>query len=348
MGIWYATREDVKSALDIKETAHSNAVVDRAIEAASRKVEKDTHRRFYPCVATRKVDWPNYQRTYAWKLYLDANEVITVTSLSSAGTVIASNQYFLRRPDNVDEAPYSVIEIDLSTSASFLSATTFQRQISITGTFGYSADLAAGGALSAAITTTSATSCNVTNSAAVGVGDLILVDSEYMTVTEKTSLATGQVCSDLTAMKSAVTITGITGGTIFVGETITVDSERMLVLDVTGTTVTVERATEGSVLAAHTGSPAVYAPRTLTVARGKAGTTAATHLISATVQKNVPPGPIAELVTAYALDALQQKQSAYSRTVGSGDNARNASGSALASLATQVYQEYTRVRFGTV
>lgn len=54
----YATREEVKSALDIKQTARNNDQVDRAIDSASRAVEGLLHRVFYPTFDTRYVDWP--------------------------------------------------------------------------------------------------------------------------------------------------------------------------------------------------------------------------------------------------------------------------------------------------
>lgn len=350
MGIWYATREDVKSALDYKETARNNAQIDRAIENASRRVEDLTHRKFYPTLATRYFDWPNYQRTYAWKLYLDANEAITLTTVTSAGTAIAPTDYLLRRSDNVDEPPYNTLEINLASSASFLSSTTFQRQIALTGTFGASAYLDAAGALSAAITTTSATTCAVTDSSLVGVGDLVLVGTEYMTVSNKTSADTGvTIFSNPLAAQTNATTVLLSASGVNVGEVITVDSERMLVTDVTGgQTLTVQRAWDGSTLATHAVLGNVYAPRTLTVTRGAAGSTAATHSVSAAVQKNRPPGLINELTLAYALDALQQKQTAYARTVGSGDGTRNASGSALKALEDATANRHKRTRFGAI
>jgi hypothetical protein len=38
-GIWYATREEIKAELDVKETARSNARIDRALADATRRVE---------------------------------------------------------------------------------------------------------------------------------------------------------------------------------------------------------------------------------------------------------------------------------------------------------------------
>src|SRR5258707_702611 len=51
--VCYCSREDVKTALDFKETARSNPQVDRAIQSAADNIEGFTHRSFYPLTATR-------------------------------------------------------------------------------------------------------------------------------------------------------------------------------------------------------------------------------------------------------------------------------------------------------
>lgn len=135
---WYCTREDVKAALDYKETARNNQQIDRLIEATSRRIETMCHRRFYPQVDTRYFDWPNKTSGRSYRLWLDADELISVTSISSGGSLIDVGEYFLR-PYN-DSPPYTHIEIDLSGSASFGGGSTHQQDITITGVFGYSAD----------------------------------------------------------------------------------------------------------------------------------------------------------------------------------------------------------------
>jgi hypothetical protein len=67
----------------------------------------------------------------------------------------------------------------------------------------------------------------------------------------------------------------------------------------------------------------------LTVERGSVGTTAATHSNAAALTKNAPPAPITSLCIAEALVLFQQEQSAYGRTVGSGEGQREASGAGL-------------------
>ena len=311
MGIWYTTRETVKAALDAKETARSNAQVDRAIETSSRLIEGMLHRRFYPEVRTLTWDWPNAQRSRSWRLWLDANELISVTSLVAGGVTIAPGDYLLYPSDG---PPYNRIEIDLDSSAAFASGDTHQQTISITGLYaGCRADEAAAGVLAGAVSTTTAATIAVTDAAAVGVGDIVRVDSERMLVTGRSMLTTGQTLqTPLTASASNVTVAVTTGSAYSVDEVLLLDSERMLIVDIAGNNLTVKRAWDGSVLAAHTGST-IYAPRTLTVTRGALGTTAATHLTAAPIARHVPPGPVVALCVGLSLAQVLGEQSGYAR-----------------------------------
>jgi len=339
MGVWYATREDVKSALDFAETARNDAQVDRAIEAASRSGEALLRRRFYPQVATRYFPWPNHQYARPWRLWLDADELISVTTLTAGGTVVAASDYFLE-PAN-SGPPYTHIEIDLDSSAAFKAGNTHQRAIAIAGVFGYSAEDEAAGTLAEALDTTE-TGIDVSDSALIGVGHIIKVDSERMLVTGKAMLTTAQTLqTPLTASQSNVTVAVTTGSSYSVGEVILLDSERMLITDISGNNLTVRRAWDGTVLAAHTGST-IYAPRTLTVTRGALGTTAAAHSTSAAITRHVVPGLVKELCVAESLNSLQQESSGYARVIGSGENEREASGRGLRDIRADAMAAYGR------
>lgn len=344
MGIWYTTREAVKDALDVKETARSDAQVDRAIEAASRAVEGLLHRRFYPESTTRYFDWPNPQRAWPWRLWLDDNEVIEVTTLASGGETIAAGDYFLRRSDDRDEPPYTFIELNLDSNAAFGIGSTYQRDISIQGVFGYRADTAPAGALIGSLGA-SETGMEVTGSSGSGVGDLLLVDSERMVVTGKTMTDTGvTLAADVGQSNAAVSVpVSSSTGAPEVGEVVLVDSERMLVVDRAGTTLTVKRAWDGSVLASHTSGASIYAPRTLTVQRGVLGTTAASHSDGAAIERQVYPGLVSALCEAYALNTLLQRQSGYARVAGEGDNAREFTGRGIKALERDAYRTYGRM-----
>jgi tRNA U54 and U55 pseudouridine synthase Pus10 len=62
MGIAYATREDVMTALAFNETARLNTVVDRACQSASRSLESLCHRVFYPTIDSRTFRRVNDRR----------------------------------------------------------------------------------------------------------------------------------------------------------------------------------------------------------------------------------------------------------------------------------------------
>jgi hypothetical protein len=348
MGIWYATREDVKSALDSKETARNNKQVDRAIESASRAIEGLLRRKFYPLTDTRYFDWPNTQYARSYRLWLDASEVVTAATITSGGDIIASSDYFLRRSDGVDQPPYDHIEIDTSTSASFTAADTSQRSISIYGVFGYDNIWTDGGVLLEALDA-SETGVDVSDSTLVGVGSILLVDSERMVVTGKSMLDTTQnLGNNLTASMSDVVVQVTTGTAFAEDEVILIDAEKMLIVEIAGNNLIVKRNWDGGVLQTHTATADIYAPRTCTVQRGSLGTTAATHLISAPITVKVIPGLVKDLCIAEALNTLQQEASAYARTIGSGENEREVAGRGLNDLRKQAYSEYGRLRFGSV
>lgn len=346
-GVWYATREDVQRALDNKLTARNSRQIDRALESASRDVEALCHRRFYPVQATRYKDWPARAGGTPWVLRLDDQELISVTTLASGGTVIASDEYNLE-PVN-SGPPYTRIEIDLGGNASFGGGSTYQRDVQITGLWGYRNTESQVGAL-AEILDASETSIDVTGaaSAILGVGSILRADSERMIVTGRTMLDTGQnVGGDgLTAQANSVTVTVADGTAYAIDEILLIESERMLIVDIAGNTLTVKRAWDGSVLAAHAADVDIYAARTLTVTRGALGTTAAAHANGTTLYRWDPPGPIHQLTIAEAVLAVTMETAGYSKALrfgesgGSSERTRDQKG--IERLRTQVYNSHGR------
>ncbi|MFJ2000259.1 hypothetical protein [Streptomyces chartreusis] len=345
----YATREDVMRALDVKLTARSSAQIDRALQSASRSVEDDLcHRRFYPELATRSFNWPDSQSRTSWRLWLDANELISVTTLTSGGTTISSGDFFLE-PDRYGP-PYNRVEINLGSSAAFGGGDTHQRDITITGLWGYRLDETSVGALSAAVSTTTAAtlSVNAAASAELGVGSVLRVDSERLLVTGRQMADTGQNVggSGLTAQQNSVTLAVSDGTGFAVDEVLLVESERMLIVDIAGNNLTVIRAWDGTVLAAHTAGTDIYAARTLTVTRGALGTAAATHADASSVVRWDPPGLVKDLVIAEAMNRVTNEQAGYARTrrATGGQSTGNQTLSArdLPALREQVYNAHGR------
>ena len=326
--VFYCTREEVADAFDVREAAHRSAQIDSAIASASDDIDGWLNRHKHglaPRTATRYFSWPQRNFTQAWRLWLDENELISVTSLVAGGTTIAAADYFLE-PVN-SGPPYTNIEIDLSSSAAFASGDTSQRAIVVTGLWGYRDEQTPAGLLAAAIVSTTATTVDVTDSNAVGVGSLLTVDSERMNVTAKSSLTTGQtLASAMTASSSDTVVDVADGAQLHVGETILIDSERMKIVDISGNNATVKRAYDGSTLATHSLGATVYAPRRLTVERGAQGSTAATHSNGATVTAWDVPDLVRDLARAEAITRLEQEFSAYGARVYSDEAERDSSG----------------------
>ncbi|MGW5467687.1 hypothetical protein [Streptomyces chartreusis] len=339
----------MKSALDLKETARNNGQIDRAIESASRSVEGLCHRTFYPQTTTRYFDWPGEQTARSYRLWLDTNEVISVSTLTSGGNIITASDYDLRRSDDLSEPPYTRIEIDLSGSASFSAGATFQRSIAVTGLFGYRDDQTTLGVTVEALDASeTGVDVDAATSCAVGVGSLLRIDSERLIVTGRSLLSTGQTLqTPMTAQNNNETV-AVTDSTQYaVGEVITLDAERMLIVDIAGNSLIVKRAWDGSTLAPHTGST-IYAPRTLTVTRGALGTTPASHNTASAVTRWDPPGLVSQLTVAEALNDLLQNSSGYARVVGSGENEREMSGRGLRDIRSRTFAAYGRVRMEAV
>lgn len=332
----YVAREDVMSAADVKYSAFMRAQIDEAIETGSRRVDEFTQRVFYPVIETRSFDWPDWlSRSPSWRFWVPTEDLISVTSLVSGGDVIPSSDYDLRNGDDRPQPPYNRIEIDLSTDSAFDAGDTHQRSLVVAGEWGYD-HVHQTVTVSAGSVAATGSSMNLTDSSRIGVGDLFDLDDEHLLCTEKSMLDTGQNTSALTASQADQVITGITAGSLHAGETLLIDAERMLVQDVAGTTVTVRRAVDGTTLAIHLLNADIYAPRTVTMTRAFGGTTVAVHADLTAVEKVVYPPMVRQLARAYALDQLQQEGSAYARTVGSGDNERQATGRAIADLESRM------------
>ena len=341
----YCTREEAQRALDLKPTAIDALRVDRAIEDAREVIDALTHRRFYNIIETHYFDWPNYQYAYPWRIWFDAAELADVTVnvpvVTSGSTVLNNANLFWGNP-TYPTAPFTYIEINRSTNTAFGVSSTPQRDVAITGTFGYWNKQASAGSLAATISSTSATTCTVTNGSSPGVGDVMIVDSESMLVQDKNWFDTTytQFSGVSTALNSDVTLTP-SGGTFYAGETLLLDSEEMLITAVSGSTVTVKRAWNGSVLATHTSSE-IYANRSLTITRGFGGTTAATHSNAAPVNIALVPPAIKTLAIAEATNIILQETSCYAHMVGETGASMTITGGQLDDLRDQLYQKYGR------
>lgn len=351
--VMYATREQVQDSLEVFSSARIASLVDRKIRASSRSMEGYLHRRFYPEQRSVKFDWPNYTHAPTWTVWLGQHTLISLTSVVSGGITIPLGNVLLRRHDDLREPPYTKLEIDLSSSSSLMGGLTFQESLVITGLYGDNDtdNSYVDGELGTSINNSVKTVVLVPSSGSfeVGVGSIVLMEDERMIVLERAmSDTTRTITGNIDDSQNAETIPVSSGAAFAVGETILIDAERMKVVDIASNNLIVRRAWDASTLDTHTSGAAVYALRTCLVQRGALGTTATSHTAAVTFSVHRFNQLINDLCVAESVVALEQNASGYARTVGSGGNAREATGAGLEDLRKQACSAYGRIRSGAV
>jgi hypothetical protein len=350
----YATVEDVMDALDSRSTALDDRQIRRALDAATADVDNCVQRSpgvFRPTLATKYYDWPNMigQTAAAWRLWLDGNDLISITSLVVAGNTIPTTDYQLEPA--AYGPPYRRIEMRIDEDSSWTYAGTPQRAVAITGLWGDSDTRASAGTLVGAVnSSTAALVCS--DASLIGTGDHLVIGTERLEVTAKTWATTSQVLggAGLAATNATVAATVTTGSAYHVGELLLIDSERVLVTDIVSNVLTVKRAMDGSTLAAHTAGATIYARRGLTVTRAAQGSVAASHADGDTISRHVVPTDVNALAVASALSTVLQEQTGYARPAGNrarvGMQANRPSevvpGQTLDALRTRVRQNHGR------
>lgn len=341
----YCRREDVKRSLDIKETARNNAKIDRAIESAARKIDGHLHRKFYPEDKTVLFDWPNYQRAYPWRIWFDGSELadttINVPVVTSGGNVINAADIFWG-PWNY-APPFTFLELNRATPASFGQGATPQRDVSIAGTFGYSTETDPAGTLTASMDTTAATAA-VSDSSLVGVGSILIAGSERMLVADRAMTDTSVAFTgSLTTDSAADNLLTVADSSLFgIDEVLRADAERLLVVDILPSDVlVVKRAWDGTVLATHT-SGTLYASRSLTVVRGALGTAAASHSNGDALTIHRVPPVIRDLAIAESGSQVLSETGGYTDPQGEAGASISGLGASLADLWDEAETVYGR------
>lgn len=330
----YATREVVKRALDIHETARVNEQVDRLLSSSSRSIDGSLHRTFYPRLGTLQME--------EGETWLNEREVVSVTSLSYDGVPLPSDSYVLKPYSG---PPYNRIELLGSAGSAVRLGGTLSGLV----TFGYTFDERIVGTLPSSVTD-SVEALDISNGSRVGVGDLLRIENEYVLVYGRVWKDSGQgLQSDLTASAGNTGVLVSDGDEFSVGETIMVGTESMWVADIVGNVMMVRRAWDGSTLGEHNTGSDIYVNRGLQAWRGVVGSTASTHPMSTPVYKWVPPSLITQFCVAETLNALEQEQSGYARVVGSGDVAIEARGGGLVDIRSRAMTAHGRkIRVRTV
>jgi len=199
----------------------------------------------------------------------------------------------------------------------------------------------------------------VSDASTIDVGDTLLIDSEQIFVADRAFAARGSILlnmgSNLAATNATVTVTLDGSHGIVAGEIIRLDSEQMYVVSVSTNDLTVIRAWDGSVLAAHNDDVACHVNRTLTIERGLNGTTAASHSDSASITRYLPDADVVRWCLAEALSTYHQEHAGWARTTsgtgfvtGGTYEGRELEGVSMSQLRTSMVGYYRRAREAVV
>lgn len=339
--ISYCTREQVQDEMGSAESIDLNNRIDRACQQAARDVEGLLHRKFYPETLTRTFDQPD-----SATLWLNGEELAGVPVITSGAEQMAGTDFILQPNSG---PPYRWIDQNLAGSVFWQSTDTYQRSISVTGEWNYPVlSTTNGGVLSGPISS-SAVSMTLSNSSPVGVGSLLLIGGERILVTEKSLSLTGATLSDtLSASKGQTAFSVSSGAALNIGERIFVDGEWMKVQAIAGNQIVATRATNGTVLAAHTAGVQIWAPRAMTIERAVTGSTASSHSGGDTAVILLAPSLVREAALALAVNSVNQGGGGWSSSWGSGSRVgqsygatrQKAPGGGLEDLMDRVYTRY--------
>lgn len=346
----YATREAVKlaSAGSIRGSV-LNDTLDRHISAVTREIDDAIASNadgasFIPVTETRYFDGNGLD--HIWTPFLVSASTLKVDEDADGVyeiTLAANTDYWLW-PDNEDAKR----RIDLNPESTQLGAfPSGRRRVELVGQFAYSSlTTTAGTVTSGLAASAAATTFEASNGSLIGVGDCLLIETEQVFVTDKTSLDIAQNTSG--ALTASVTNTTVVLGgaptvAVKVGEILRIESEQMRVTAVNSTTsFEVERAWDGTTLAAHISGSDVFIFRTITIERGVNGTTAATHADASAISRYFPPADVNDWCIAEVVARFMQEQAGWGREIGGGDGAREFRGGELRMLRERAIQRYRR------
>lgn len=221
---------------------------------------------------------------------------------------------YLLQPYN-DGPPYRWIELRRDLNSSFGNNPTPQQDILITGLRGFWDKQIPVGQLASTIVdpTSNVIISSISSGAGPGVGDVLIIDSERMLVTDADFTTTGQSFASgcTTAAQNDNTMLVANASTLFSKEEVVqIDSEWMKILSISGNNMIMKRAWDGSILTTHSAGP-ILARRALTVVRGALGTTATSHANNAAMSIQQIPGLIKTLSLAESVVELTQEPGAF-------------------------------------
>lgn len=336
---WYATSEQLAHAFQGSNPAQRWQTY-RALDSASRGIDGarvgagTLRRRLYPEVATRTFTIPSGGDLDLYPYELTAAPT-AVLSGSTAVTVGGLRIYPQENP------PYNQLCLNPATDSFWPESGTVGGLVSVTGVWGYSADDDQCALLNGAVngSATTLTFDHPIADLVPGRGSIVRCGTERMIVESVANVSTAvTVGADLGSLDSDDLLTLSAGGGALLapGQVLLCGSERLYVLEVAGDQAVVERAWDGTTLAAHTLGTVLYAGWSLTVSRAALGTAAAAHSDNDPLYLWRVPAQVNALCIAEAMNVIQNELAAYGRAESSGDSQRGLSQTALQNMREQV------------
>lgn len=335
MQAWYTTRESVLRSFEVAESTRIAPLVDREIQSASGSIDSQLHRQFTVGLSTVAFDWPNAQYAAAWRIYLNDRSFVRIDSIVSGGVQLSPSDYLLYRADGTLDPPFDYIEINRASAAAFSSGLSPQRSVQVSGLAGVVDMTSPGGTLAVGVDdlTPTITVTPQANQMPIGVGSSLVIGDERMQVLERGWATSGSVLlSGMDSKQSANVVEMADTAKVSLYEYLSIGGEFMQVVVITGFSVTVKRAANGSVLCEHESGTPIYVSNSFTVYRGAFGTQAEAHSLSAPVLVQRYPAQVEQLALAEATVAVAQNAGLYARVVGQSGSTREAVGNGLADM----------------
>jgi hypothetical protein len=179
----YCTLTEILAFLP-NSTNETTAQLEQSIEAASRAIEMQTGRVFYPALKTNRYDLPELWFTNELQFVDDALELLTVTN--GDDTTIASTEYNLYP---LNSYPKKRLVLKNTSTVSFEADADGNGEavLDIYGVWAchknYGAAWLAATTLNGAIASTSATTFTATSGTPLAAGQVIRIDNELLLVT---------------------------------------------------------------------------------------------------------------------------------------------------------------------
>lgn len=342
------TVEKVKGQFIYAGTTRDQRVFD-AIDFVSRDIESETDRRFIPRIETRYFDWPQQNLNPSWELELDEDliELISITAASNDDTPvsISLDDVYLGPPGATGS--FNLITVKLSNNSRIYSGISFQRAVAVTGLWGHSRNLKSGGLLGAGIDIDDG-QILCSDASRVNVGHTVMLDDEFLFVTDRSWSDTGATAGALTDSKNAVAVTSSNGTLHHEGEMILIEAEKMLIETIAGDVLGVIRSYDGTALAAHDTGKSIYAPRLLDVDRHVNGSEPAAHLINTSISLVEAHAGAAGLALAQSIVYLLNNESGWVRKVSGGESEMQVSMTDFEKMRKRVIASYQRNLYGVV